>query len=95
MTGLAPSLWLLDDIDAELDKGTADRLWRLFGEPEAQLLIARLSPESGGVVDGSTMPDTMFHVNMVFSSLRSPILRRRRNRQFDGITVHAYAVRRV
>ncbi|NCC23428.1 MAG: DNA replication and repair protein RecF, partial [Alphaproteobacteria bacterium] len=28
MAGLAPSLWLLDDVDAELDKASADRLWR-------------------------------------------------------------------
>ncbi|QVL47372.1 MAG: hypothetical protein KFB96_16870 [Thiocapsa sp.] len=62
MTGLAPSLWLLDDVDAELDKGTADRLWRVLGEPDAQQLISRLSTEPGGIDEGSTMPDTMFHV---------------------------------
>ncbi|NCC23249.1 MAG: DNA replication/repair protein RecF [Alphaproteobacteria bacterium] len=74
MTGLAPSLWLLDDVDAELDKGTADRLWRLFGEPEAQLLIARLSRESGDLADGSTMLDTMFHVEhgVLISALADP-----------------------
>lgn len=75
MTGLAPSLWLLDDVDAELDKGTADRLWRVLGEPEAQQLISRLSTESGGIDEGSTMPDTMFHVEhgVLISSARTDL----------------------
>ncbi|WP_296805092.1 DNA replication and repair protein RecF [Thiocapsa sp.] len=60
--GLLPSLWLLDDIDAELDPGTADRLWRLFGNPDTQQLVARLSCESGGICVESAAADCMFHV---------------------------------
>ena len=69
--GLAPSLWLLDDIDAELDASTAERLWRLFGDSDAQMLIARLSSESGGIAEVSTTT-TMFHVER--GTLTSPAL---------------------
>ncbi|SDX15769.1 DNA replication and repair protein RecF [Thiocapsa roseopersicina] len=70
--GLAPSLWLLDDIDAELDASTAERLWRLFGDSDAQMLIARLSSESGGIAEVSAGAATMFHVER--GTLTSPAL---------------------
>ncbi|UHD18846.1 DNA replication/repair protein RecF [Thiocapsa bogorovii] len=60
--GLAPSLWLLDDIDAELDTATGDRLWRLFEEAEGQRMVARLGYHPTEIKDGSIHQDTMFHV---------------------------------
>jgi DNA replication and repair protein RecF len=60
--GLAPSIWLLDDIGAELDTSTADRLWRLFGDLDAQQLVARLGYETSGIFDESAVADSMFHV---------------------------------
>jgi DNA replication and repair protein RecF len=60
--GLSPSLWLLDDIDAELDTATGDRLWRLFDEAEGQRMVARLGYHSTEIKDGSIHQDTMFHV---------------------------------
>jgi DNA replication and repair protein RecF len=61
-SGLAPSLWLLDDIDAELDAATAERLWRLFDDPHAQQVVARLSHGIGGVCDRTAVQNAMFHV---------------------------------
>jgi DNA replication and repair protein RecF len=60
--GLAPSLWLLDDIDAELDRGTADRLWGLFEDPAAQQFVAQLNPECRNTAEEPSASDTMFHV---------------------------------
>lgn len=60
--GLAPSLWLLDDIDAELDSTTAGKLWRLFGDSDGQQFVARLSHELGSVRDEADNPDALFHV---------------------------------
>ena len=60
--GLAPSLWLLDDIDAELDATTAAKLWRLFGDSDAQQFVARLSHEPGSVRDEAGTLDALFHV---------------------------------
>lgn len=56
--GLAPSLWLLDDLDAELDSVTAERVWVLFEDLDAQRFVTRLMPEPAGITD----KDAMFHV---------------------------------
>jgi DNA replication and repair protein RecF len=56
--GLAPSLWLLDDIDAELDNTTAKRLWELFENLDAQRFVTRLMSEPVGIAD----QHAMFHV---------------------------------
>lgn len=56
--GLAPSLWLLDDLDAELDSATAERIWVLFEDLDAQRFTTRLMPEPVGITD----QDAMFHV---------------------------------
>jgi DNA replication and repair protein RecF len=61
-TGLAPSLWLLDDIGAEIDRRSADCLRRLLGELGTQQLVARLSYETRDGFDGSVVADSMFHV---------------------------------
>ncbi|MFB1507868.1 MULTISPECIES: DNA replication/repair protein RecF [unclassified Thiocapsa] len=60
--GLTPSLWLLDDIDAELDASTAHRLWRLFGEPYGQHFITRVNDGVGRIADAAAAPERMFHV---------------------------------
>lgn len=56
--GLAPSLWLLDDLAAELDSATAKRVWGLFDGLDAQRFVTRLIPEPAGIAD----QDAMFHV---------------------------------
>ncbi|RNE92016.1 DNA replication/repair protein RecF [Marichromatium sp. AB31] len=47
--GLAPALWLLDDIEAELDAHTLERLWGLIGQRDGQCILTRVAtaPDPG------------------------------------------------
>jgi len=68
--GLDASLWLLDDLDAELDAGTARRLSDLFDDSPSQRLATR--PGTSADIPLAVTPRglAMFHVE--HGSLRSP-----------------------
>ncbi|NKN34113.1 DNA replication/repair protein RecF [Marichromatium bheemlicum] len=60
--GLAPALWLLDDLEAELDARTLARLWEVIGQREGQCLLTRVATAADP--GPYTHPDTrlVFHV---------------------------------
>jgi DNA replication and repair protein RecF len=69
--GLHGSLWLLDDLEAEVDEDTARRLRGLFDATGCQRLFTRVRSAASAIADASPLRSTMFHVE--HGRLRMPI----------------------
>jgi DNA replication and repair protein RecF len=68
--GLPPTVWLLDDIDAELDPSTAGRLWGLFDDPAVQGFVTRVAGAADVAVEANSSRGARFHVE--HGTLMSP-----------------------
>jgi DNA replication and repair protein RecF len=69
--GLHGSIWLLDDLEAELDDDTARRLRRLFDATGCQRVFTALRGAVSGIADTASKRSTMFHVE--HGRLRMPV----------------------
>jgi DNA replication and repair protein RecF len=60
--GREPVIWLLDDLEAELDRTMAERLWNAFGSTGNQVIATRVATDGNPGIFGDTESLTMFHV---------------------------------
>jgi|GEM_PF-224098 len=60
--GREPVIWLLDDLEAELDRTMAERLWSAFGSTGNQVIATRVANDGDPGIFGGTESLTMFHV---------------------------------
>jgi DNA replication and repair protein RecF len=60
--GRAPVIWLLDDIEAELDRSMAERLWNAFGATDNPVIATRVSTDGDPGIFSETKSLAMFHV---------------------------------
>ena len=60
--GREPVIWLLDDLEAELDRTLAVRLWSAFGATGNQVIATRVATDGDPGIFGDTESLTMFHV---------------------------------
>ncbi|MGQ9659413.1 MAG: DNA replication/repair protein RecF [Thermochromatium sp.] len=60
--GCEPVIWLLDDLEAELDRAMAEQLWNAFGSTGNQVIATRAASDGDPGVFGATESLTMFHV---------------------------------
>lgn len=55
-------IWLLDDLEAELDRAQAKRLWNAFGATGNQVIATRVATDGDPGIFGDTESLTMLHV---------------------------------
>ncbi|MBK1717453.1 DNA replication/repair protein RecF [Thiocystis violacea] len=60
--GRDPTVWLLDDLEAELDMGMAERLWNAFCLTDSQIFATRVSSGRDPGVFACSRTIEMFHV---------------------------------
>lgn len=60
--GLAPAIWLLDDLESELEPSVASRLWRLFSRTGGQCFATRVSSTPVPGIFGADEKLALFHV---------------------------------
>lgn len=60
--GFDASVWLLDDLEAELDQGLCSRLWSIFAATGAQRFVTRVSTKPIADDWGAGSKVCMFHV---------------------------------
>lgn len=61
-SGRPPAMFLLDDLEAELDTDTAARLWSVFCSTASQIVITRVAAKPDSGVLGGIRSIDMFHV---------------------------------
>lgn len=60
--GSKPVLWLLDDLEAELDQALAERLWNTFSATGNPIIATRVATDRTPGIFGATGGMTVFHV---------------------------------
>lgn len=60
--GRDPVVWLLDDLEAELDRTMAERLWNAFGSTGNQVIATRVATDGDPGIFADTESLAMFHV---------------------------------
>nr|WP_246194638.1 DNA replication and repair protein RecF [Allochromatium palmeri] len=60
--GRASVIWLLDDLEAELDRAMAERLWNAFESTGNQIIVTRVATDSDPGLFGKSQSLAMFHV---------------------------------
>lgn len=60
--GREPVIWLLDDLEAELDRAMAEQLWNAFAATRNPVIVTRVATDSDPGIFGETESLAMFHV---------------------------------
>ncbi|SDY09824.1 DNA replication and repair protein RecF [Allochromatium warmingii] len=63
--GRTPAIWLLDDLEAELDRALAEQLWRTFEATPNPILATRVATTGDPGVFGDTPSLTLVHMPIV------------------------------